>query len=199
MGGKALKLPPIPRLKYLDMSGRLRSMMPQLRFPTALVKPEHGDLDVLYVAGEAKNDPVFIAERLFNSKAKKVNGNVTSLEWEGHQVDFIKCDAEWIDFACDWYSYGDRARVLGRTYKHYGLSLKFTGLYYGEKLISRDWDFTMMCLGFGNVWGSIDKYDLELNPYVSREIYSEYDNLRERVSWFYRAKIALIKLWWKYV
>lgn len=199
MGGKALKLPPIPRAKYLEMSSRLKTMMPQLRFPTALVKPAHGDLDVLYVPLVGKDDPIFIAERLFNSKSKKVNGNVTSLEWEGHQVDFIKCDVEWIDFACDWYSYGDRARVLGRTYKHYGLSLKFSGLYCGEKLISRDWDFAMTCLGFGNVFSSVDKYDLEDSPYVSQEIYQEYDNLRKRVSWAHRAKITLIKLWWKYV
>ena len=193
MGGKALKLPPIPRAKYEAMIRELKLLMPWLYFPVALIKPEHGDIDVLYTDVST----IAVGEKILVSKNKKVNGSVTSFEWRGHQVDFIKCDPEWVEFAKNWYSYGDRAKVLGRAYKHYGLSLKFTGLWYGEKLISRDWDFTMMCLGFNDAFGRVDKYVLGLCPYVSREIYLEYDNLRERVSWFYRAKIALIKLWWK--
>lgn len=193
MGGKALKLPPIPRTKYLSMVNQLKNLMPYLYFPTALVKAEHGDIDVLYT----DECTITVAEKTLQSASKKVNGNVTSLEWQGHQVDFIKCDPEWIEFARHWYSYGDRARILGKTYKHYGLSLKFTGLWYGNKLLTTDWYKALDVLKFQNILSSVDKYDLELCPYVSREIYPDFGNLRNKVSWHRKLMLWLVKLTWR--
>lgn len=194
MGGKALKLPPIPRTKYEAMLRELKLLMPWLYFPTALVKSEHGDIDVLYTYASA----IAVAEKVLVSKNKKVNGSVTSLEWRGHQVDFIKCDPEWVEFAKHWYSFGDRARVLGRAYKHYGLSLKFTGLWYADKLITRNWYCAMDYLGFGRLADSpIHFMSLAESPYVSQEIYPEFFNLREKVSWHRKLNFWFIKIGWK--
>lgn len=171
MGGKALKHLGVKRLSENEYLERVRQFNKAIYF-NGLVTPsqvyftipahvpgkeDYGDLDVVYTySGFARVDFPGILQKKFESKGFVRNGNCTSIEWYGFQVDLIRVKPEEYDFATHYYAHGTHAALLGRLASYYGFKLGWGGLYYtlGTKnakhdvLLTRKWEVALLVLGY---------------------------------------------------
>lgn len=116
-------------------------------------KPTFGDLDVLlnfYISVES-------IQRIFDSKAITVNGDVTSFEYKNFQIDFIVVKPEEYDFAKGYFAYNDLGNLMGRVAHQMGFKFGHKGLYFQFKhtshkreniLVTQDFDSAINFLGF---------------------------------------------------
>ncbi len=128
-------------------------------FPMPLAgKEDFGDLDVVYWCEPKDKETVLnLLSKHFNSKGLKTNGGVTSIEWNGLQVDMIYEDTpEKMEWASNWYSHGDTMALLGRVYRYYRFVLKNNGLYFSVKTanfredlpLNQDWKTSLNLLDY---------------------------------------------------
>ena len=133
MGGTALgeQLSRLSRSKYLAIVKELQTHLqpkffgyvePQRSLPD---KESFGDVDLIV----ADNHQIFVPQQHIHSRKSLTNGNITSFEYDGHQVDLIKVgrteNIDLIRLCCD---YGDLGMIVGMLVR--GISMKFghTGL-----------------------------------------------------------------------
>jgi len=187
MGGNALKhynVKRIPRHEYderrffveswMRVVGKYTDSVSRYFIPGQVVKDDYGDMDILFTSSNPTAVIEFFKEK-FNSKGFKKNGNCTSVEWNGFQVDFIHFSPEKFRFACHYYSHGTYSAVLGKAVRYYGFKLGWDGLSYTlrvdntkyDHLITRDWDEAMKLL----------KYNTTLDPSVTYPQLELFDHL----------------------
>ena len=128
MGGTALLHLNVQRLsksKYIDITNEINEIIHQyyefafipLQFPT---KESFGDVDIL-VSNKLKEVDI-------ESKGRVENGNVTSIEYKGAQVDFIYIPQDAFNYSKIIYSWGEFGQILGMCCRCYGLKSSYNGL-----------------------------------------------------------------------
>lgn len=166
MGGKALKEYGVvrissasyqERLKQLnDWMGELPDQLECEHFvPGQVVKEDYGDMDVLFTSNNPRAVIDFFKDK-FATKGAKKNGNCTSVEWDGFQVDFISFNEEVFPFACHYYSHGTYAAILGKVMRYYHFKLGWDGLAFTvrskngkyDRMLTRDWGEAMRLMGY---------------------------------------------------
>lgn len=165
MGGNALKKVKTIRLereKYLQYENEIISMIRPLvthfyiprTFPG---KETFGDIDVVYMT----EDPQFLnkVKDLFQSKDSFHNGDITSVEYNNFQVDFILSRSSYYENHCCFLDYNDFGGILGQMTSRYELKYGFDGLFLrvhrdhvrehhlGEILLSSDPSVIFQYLG----------------------------------------------------
>lgn len=133
MGGNALKHLGVKRLnleEYCSTIHKLEDILGCKLYSPSFFddKNDFGDIDIVIWPETMPKDWLELVLKGANSKGYKKNGNVTSVEVDGFQVDFI--DEPCFDSAIYYYSYGGIGSILGVIVKQMGLKLKTTGLYY---------------------------------------------------------------------
>lgn len=168
MGGSALKTIDTRRLlaaEYHDLVptvlaeiasvvGRDRSIC---EIESYRNKPDFGDMDVVVasddIAGTYKDD----LEKLFRSREVYRNGNVTSFDREGVQIDVIAIPQASFDFARSYFAWNDLGNLMGRVAHSMGLKYAFMGLLlplrqgthmFAEVAVTRNVDEAMTFLGY---------------------------------------------------
>lgn len=173
MGGNALKHLNVRRVSKQELAMYMEEFVEMweqqfidpdmplwyFNFPLPLGgKEDFGDLDVVFWC-EPKDVETVLAgiSKHFNSKGSKKNGGVTSIEWNGLQVDMIyENTVEKMEWASNWYSHGDTMALLGRVYRYYRFVLKNNGLYFSVKTsnfredlpLNQDWKTSLNLLGY---------------------------------------------------
>jgi len=141
MGGNALKSIETHRLdageyhalvpKVLDI---LRSVVGDTRPLCAIEayrqKLDFGDMDVLMGSNGLRADYKELLEKAFKSREVYRNGNVTSFDFDGFQIDLIAIPDEKFDYANAYFSWNDLGNLVGRIAHKMGLKHGFEGLYF---------------------------------------------------------------------
>lgn len=171
MGGRALKFVETKRLEareyhalvpaVLDIVagvvGRDRDLCEIEAYRS---KPDFGDMDLLVasdgIVSSYKDD---LAEA-FRSREVVRNGNVTSFDFDGFQVDVIAIEQKSFDFAKSYFAWNDLGNLMGRIAHKMGLKYAFEGLYlplregdqkFDEVIVTRDVDSALETLGYDPV------------------------------------------------
>lgn len=141
MGGNALKSIQTHRLdagqyhalvpKVLEiMRGVVGDRRPLCVLEAYRAKPDFGDMDVLVGSDGLRADYKDLLEKAFKSREVYRNGNVTSLDFDGFQIDLIAIPDEKFDYAKAYFSWNDLGNLVGRIAHKMGLKHGFDGLYY---------------------------------------------------------------------
>lgn len=131
MGGTALgeQLSRLSRERYFEIVTALKikllDFFDVVEIPTCLeTKSSFGDVDFI-VSGHRK--VLDVVNDLGSKKAVR-NGNVSSFEYEGHQIDLISTDKERLALTRFYYSFGDMGMIIGMMCRVIGLKFGFKGL-----------------------------------------------------------------------
>lgn len=120
-------------------------------------KPDFGDMDVL-VAGEGL--PSDFRQKLakaFASREFVPNGDVTSFDRDGFQIDVIQVPARSFDFARSYFAWNDLGNLVGRIAHKMGAKYAFLGMYvplrdgdhmFAEVDVTHDVDAALTFLGY---------------------------------------------------
>lgn len=120
-------------------------------------KPDFGDMDVLVSAdglADTYKDEIATA---FGSREVYRNGNVTSFDRNGFQIDLIAIPAQSFDFARAYFAWNDLGNLVGRIAHKMGLKFGFEGLHaplrdgdhmFAEVLVTHDVDQALSFLGY---------------------------------------------------
>ena len=201
MGGRALKHLNVGRISAADMAVRMKKFdviadvitsngtFFLYQYPMPLYgKEDYGDLDIVYTTFPENVERV--REQLlavFESKGFVKNGQCTSIEWEGLQVDMIYAPIESFDWTANWYSHGDASAIKGRIYRYYNYKFGHDGLYYNAKtksfskdiLVTRDWVaghklMNWKATSLFHMYKREDVFEYVLtHPYLHSEVYEE--------------------------
>lgn len=120
-------------------------------------KSEHGDLDLI-IGYNKLSDQLVVDEHLENlGYTVSSNGRVTSFLYNELQVDLIFVDSRDLDFATNYFSWGDTGNIVGMYASNKGMRLSESGLFI-EKVIPNigiarayatfDFDEALLMLGF---------------------------------------------------
>lgn len=154
MGGNAIKTVPIRRFSKEEYTALAAEVKEKLESDYEFLsvrwhiidsyseKETFGDMDIL-ISRPAKvkwkwNGEAFT--RMFPSKEVHNNGDVTSLEYKGFQIDFIQCPHEEYEFSKTYFAWNDLGNLIGKTARQLGLKYGHQGLVYtirdglGDKL-----------------------------------------------------------------
>lgn len=120
-------------------------------------KPSFGDMDILIasdgISGAYKDD----IEKVFRSREVYRNGNVTSFDRDGFQVDVIAMPQASFEFAKSYFAWNDLGNLMGRIAHKMGIKYAFEGFMlplrdgthmFAELAITRDVDQAMAFLGY---------------------------------------------------
>lgn len=124
-------------------------------------KTDFGDVDVIVGVDDLRSDwqTRLISAAAAPFKAQAIWGPL-SIALDEHQIDFIPVLDAAVDFAADFYAFGDSATFVCRTAERLGFLLQHTGLSLElaqEKngahasrrvLLTRDWDTVLKICGF---------------------------------------------------
>lgn len=180
MGGRALKEFGVTRISDAEYKNRIQRFNAVMRnrpeecgttiyfIPGDVEKEDRGDLDVIYYS--ARPDLVVkYLEKVFNSKGRKKNGNVNSIEWEGFQVDMIHVDSAKLMFAAHYYAHGTCAALMGRLARYYGFKLGWNGFGFQLQVdnqkeqftLTHKWEEALKVLGYHEVLDFEQNYKQE--------------------------------------
>ncbi len=132
----------------------------EFRFPEQLKdKDSFGDLDVIVglTNEEEKKEFVTMLENHFSEIVQ--SGDVYSVRYVNYQVDFIAVDSD-VDFANEYFSYGDLGNLLGYYAMERGLKLGHMGLYRSVNIpnvgktrhvVTSDWREALDMIGFEDI------------------------------------------------
>lgn len=141
MGGNALKSIQTHRLD----AGQYHALVPKVleiirsvvgdKRPLCAIeayrqKLDFGDMDVLMASDGLCADYKDLLEKAFKSREVYRNGNVTSFDFEGFQIDLIAIPDEKFDYANAYFSWNDLGNLVGRIAHKMGLKHGFEGLYF---------------------------------------------------------------------
>jgi hypothetical protein len=141
MGGLALKYLNVQRLNSSEyqilVTGIIESFKELIGIDVYLIpsyetKPNFGDADIL-VCSDLENLPQNwrdILSKYYNSKGMYKNGEVTSIEINNFQVDFITIPSRYLEAAKTYYAYNDLGNLMGRIAHKMGFKLGQYGLVY---------------------------------------------------------------------
>jgi hypothetical protein len=145
MGGLALKhlnVQRIPADQYNELSGKVQRRFTSLFgqrpdvIPAYSQKPDFGDCDMLITSSEL---PELWRENLATSTKSRgwlKNGDVTSMEIENVQFDFIHVPRHYRQFAFTYFAYNDLGNLMGRVAHQMG----FKYGHLGFQKVLRDGD-----------------------------------------------------------
>lgn len=120
-------------------------------------KPDFGDADVLVESDKIRPDYKDEIARVFKSNEVYKNGNVTSFDRAGFQVDVIAIANENYDYAKAYFSFNDLGNLVGRVAHKMGLKHSFEGLkipvrdgdhMFAELTLTRDMDRALSFMGY---------------------------------------------------
>ena len=188
MGGGALgrQMPRLDREVYVALSRELCTILAPywqvVRPPRVFAdKQSFGDIDVM-VAGEKKT---FDAAQDLGAETVHRNGNVTSFEFRGYQVDLISVNVDKLELACFFCDFGDFGGIFGSMCCRLGLKAGPKGLYYrGDATILLTDDLHAICDFMGldiEIWRRgfslpADSFDfLRTSPFFSRSLFGKLD------------------------
>ena len=222
MGGNALKQVETRRLtkdEYFVMEvkvvGRLRHDFPNHRVEAVRAyrqKESFGDMDVIFESTGLTTNMSDYVKRVFNSKQVVKNGDVTSFECDGFQVDLIFTPTEEFETSVNYFAWNDLGNLMGRVahkmgfkYGHDGLKMVFRdGDYqFAEVVVTRDvkqmakflgYDYDRLCDGFDTLqemfefaastpFFNKDIYALENRNHTSRTRDRKRKSYREFLEW----------------
>jgi len=147
MGGLALKhldVQRVPAERYQELSARVQQRFTTLFgqrpdiVPSYAQKPDFGDCDMIVTSAEL---PELWREGLAAASASRgwlVNGDVTSMEIENVQFDFISVPRKARDFAYVYFAFNDLGNLMGRVAHKMG----FKYGHLGFQRVLRDGDHT---------------------------------------------------------
>lgn len=143
MGGKAIKQAGVSGRRIgaheyhthvaPDVYARIARAFPEAPvdvIPSVGDKPDFGDIDVLVGTGGLPRDWEQRLHGAFTPQVMINNGPVTSLDFDGFQVDIIRCPSLIYSFSLGYYSYGDLGMLLGRVARRMGFKFGHAGLFY---------------------------------------------------------------------
>lgn len=168
MGGKALKMIQAKRLDadeyhalvpvVLDeIAGVVGRDRPLCEIEAYRTKPDFGDMDVLVASDGIPQDYKDAIAAAFRSREVVKNGNVTSFERDGFQVDVIAIASESFDYARSYFAWNDLGNLVGRIAHKMALKHAFVGLMaplrdgdnmFAELVVTRDVDSALATLGY---------------------------------------------------
>lgn len=130
----------------------------EIRHPKEFLdKPDHGDLDIL-IGIKDLGDQMVIEKHLEElGYIVSTNGRVTSFLYDELQVDLICVDTRDIDFATDYFSWGDTGNIIGMYATDKGLRVSESGLFIEKEIpnigiarayVTFDFDTALLMLGF---------------------------------------------------
>lgn len=139
MGGQALKSIATHRLNAHDYHALVPQVLKIIRRvvgenrPLCVIdayraKQDFGDMDVLVASDELPADYKDVLEREFESREVYRNGNVTSFDFGGFQIDLIAIANDKFDYAKSYFSWNDLGNLVGRIAHKMGLKHGFEGL-----------------------------------------------------------------------
>lgn len=199
MGGNALSVPTVrlTRKQYIDFEDLVvlsleRGVCKHVAAVRSYAKkPDFGDMDILYVP----HDSTTLENMLHSLKPVEVvrNGDVTSvgLEYNGvFQVDLIKCQEEYFDWASTYFAFNDLGNLMGRIAHKMGFKYGHDGFWYvlrdeehptqvvKEILVSRDEETVFDFLGY-DYQRFLEGFDtledifefVVSSPYFNKDIY----------------------------
>lgn len=95
-----------------------------------LEKDSFGDLDILYTAADQKLPMRDVIKNIFGDVEVVSNGDCTSFDYDGFQVDMIWSNDESFDFAYQYFNWNDLGNFIGRTAHRLGFKFGHDGLSY---------------------------------------------------------------------
>jgi hypothetical protein len=121
-------------------------------------KESFGDIDIIYTGAEALSEDKF--RKLFSPDELVTNSNVTSLNYEQIQVDFIYVSDNIYDYASSYYAFNDLGNLIGKCAHQFGLKHGHAGLYlplydgtnkFASLLLTTDYSVALEFLGFDSI------------------------------------------------
>lgn len=97
-----------------------------MEIPSYRMKPSFGDIDFI-VDPEVTTE---LLEEIFHDCPITQNSNITSVQFEKVQLDFIRTTRDQQENSLRYFSYNDLGNLLGRVTRQYGFKLGFRGLHY---------------------------------------------------------------------
>jgi len=95
-----------------------------------LEKDSFGDLDILYTAASVRMPMREVIKKVFGDVEVVSNGDCTSFDYDGFQVDMIWSNDESFDFAYQYFNWNDLGNFIGRTAHRLGFKFGHDGLKY---------------------------------------------------------------------
>ena len=139
MGGLALRhlnVQRIPADRYQELSIAVHQRFKMLFgvypnvIPAYAQKPDFGDCDMLITSAELPADWREQLAAASNSRGWLINGDVTSMEVENVQFDFISVPREAREFAYVYFAFNDLGNLMGRVANAMGFKYGHLGLQY---------------------------------------------------------------------
>lgn len=139
MGGLALKhlgVERIPADRYHGISSRIQQAFVRLfnrtclQIPAYSEKKDFGDCDMIIVGSELPPNWMEGFAAVVGSRGFVRNGDVTSMEIENFQFDFISVPYEMKHFAHAYFSYNDLGNLMGRIAHKMGFKYGHLGFSY---------------------------------------------------------------------
>lgn len=174
MGGNALSKPSarIDKLEYETIVSTVLTKFAQWSFDNEFdtyshpvdsyrTKDSFGDADILYTftGDNTSSITTFIKESFGDVEIVK-NGDVTSFDFDGFQIDMIYADPESFNFARGYFAFNDLGNFIGRTAHALGFKFGHDGLKYilrdedddtrvvAELYLTQDFENALKFLGF---------------------------------------------------
>lgn len=149
MGGNAIKgAKRLERDEYLSMMSFVTSKLNSHDIKHHVIqayetKPSFGDMDIIAVKQAGRNVKQICCDALDPLEIKH-NGNVSSLNVQGFQVDLIFESEENFDFATKYFAFNDLGNLIGRVAHKMGFKFGHDGVWF----VMRDGDYVFgeICL-----------------------------------------------------
>lgn len=139
MGGLALKHLDIKRLNHNEYYPLIQEVQetfkklfkePAYLIPSYKDKIDFGDCDMIVCHEKLPQDWRTIISEYYSSKGMNRNGEVTSIEINRFQFDFISIETKYLVTALMYFSYNDLGNLIGRIAHKMGFKLGQYGLRY---------------------------------------------------------------------
>jgi hypothetical protein len=123
-------------------------------------KESFGDLDILYTSRGTRLPMPQIIKSIFGDVEVVANGDCTSFDYNGFQVDMIFAHEDHFNFAYEYFNWNDLGNFIGRTAHRLGFKFGHDGLKYvirdkdddvrvvKEIIVTTDFKEAMTFLGF---------------------------------------------------
>lgn len=168
MGGKALKSIETHRLdakEYHELVPKVLEIVQSVLGENTRVavieayrtKPNFGDMDILVVSDYLRSDYKDALEVAFQSQEVYRNGNVTSFDYGGFQIDVIVVTQSEFGYAKSYFAWNDLGNLVGRVADRLGfkhgqdglrLALVSENQKFAEVKLTKDFDIALTVLGY---------------------------------------------------